>query len=120
VGGVLSPRCAILRGEGTPPTGKRRLHANSSVPQTIFIRESAFPSSSPSHWRCPRSAPPSGVIAAARTCLRLDALNAEFKHAAPEVTVTVATAPRATSSRKSNGAPYDVFLSADLDYPARW
>ncbi len=58
------------------------------------------------------------VAAAANLVYALDALNAEFKHAAPDVTVTVATGASGNLvTQIKNGAPFDVFLSADLDFP---
>ncbi len=58
------------------------------------------------------------VAAAANLVYALDALNAEFKRAEPAVTVTTATGASGNLvSQIRNGAPYDVFLSADLDFP---
>jgi molybdate transport system substrate-binding protein len=58
------------------------------------------------------------VAAAANLIYALDALNAAFKRAAPDVTVTSATgASGSLVAQIRNGAPYDVFLSADLDFP---
>lgn len=58
------------------------------------------------------------IAAAANLVYALDALNAEFKQTAPEITITVATGASGNLvAQIKNGAPYDVFLSADLDYP---
>ena len=58
------------------------------------------------------------VAAAANLVYALDALNAEFAKAAPDVKVTTATgASGSLVAQIKNGAPFDVFLSADLDYP---
>jgi molybdate transport system substrate-binding protein len=65
-----------------------------------------------------RAAESISIAAAANLVYALDALNAEFRHAAPDVTVTVATGASGNLvAQIKNGAPYDVFLSADLDYP---
>ncbi len=61
---------------------------------------------------------PLSVAAASNLVYALDLLNAEFRRAAPDVTLTVATGASGNLvSQIVNGAPYDVFLSADLDYP---
>jgi len=58
------------------------------------------------------------VAAAANLVYALDALNAAFKQTAPDITVTSATgASGSLVAQIRNGAPYDVFLSADLDFP---
>jgi molybdate transport system substrate-binding protein len=58
------------------------------------------------------------IAAAANLVYALDALNAEFQHGAPAVTVTVATGASGNLvAQIKNGAPYDLFLSADLDFP---
>lgn len=58
------------------------------------------------------------IAAAANLVYALDALNAVFRQAAPEVSVTVATGASGNLvAQIKNGAPFDVFLSADLDYP---
>src|ERR1035438_4138773 len=58
------------------------------------------------------------VAAAANLVFALDALNAEFLKAEPDVTVTtVSGASGGIVAQIEHGAPYDVFLSADLDYP---
>jgi molybdate transport system substrate-binding protein len=60
------------------------------------------------------------VAAAANFIYALDSLHAAFKHAAPEVVVTVTTgASGSLFAQIKNGAPFDVFLSADTDYPAQ-
>jgi molybdate transport system substrate-binding protein len=58
------------------------------------------------------------IAAAANLVYALDALNAKFKHQAPDVAVTTATgASGSLVAQIKNGAPYDVFLSADLEFP---
>lgn len=58
------------------------------------------------------------VAAAANLVYALDALNAEFGKIAPGVTLTSATGASGNLvAQIKNGAPFDVFLSADLDYP---
>jgi molybdate transport system substrate-binding protein len=65
-----------------------------------------------------RAAETVSVAAAANLVYALDALNAAFRQAAPAVTVTTATgASGSLVAQLRNGAPFDVFLSADLDYP---
>ena len=58
------------------------------------------------------------VAAAANFVYALDALNAGFRRVAPDVTVTTTTgASGGLFAQIKNGAPFDVFLSADTDYP---
>ncbi len=58
------------------------------------------------------------VAAAANLVYALDTLNAEFKLSAPDVTLTSTTGASGNLvAQIKNGAPFDVFLSADLDYP---
>jgi len=58
------------------------------------------------------------VAAAANLVYALDALDAEFAKASPGVTVTSATgASGSLVAQIEHGAPYDVFLSADPDFP---
>jgi molybdate transport system substrate-binding protein len=58
------------------------------------------------------------VAAASNLVYALDAINAEFRRSAPEITLTVATGASGNLvAQITNGAPYDIFLSADLDYP---
>jgi molybdate transport system substrate-binding protein len=58
------------------------------------------------------------IAAAANLVYALDALDAEFAKAAPAVTVTSATgASGSLVAQIEHGAPYDVFLSADPDFP---
>jgi len=65
-----------------------------------------------------RAAETVSIAAAANLVYALDTLNAEFKHSAPEITVAVATGASGNLvAQIKNGAPFDVFLSADLDFP---
>jgi molybdate transport system substrate-binding protein len=58
------------------------------------------------------------VAAAANLVYVLDDLHAEFKRANPGVKLTKATgASGSLFAQIRNGAPFDVFLSADTDYP---
>jgi molybdate transport system substrate-binding protein len=58
------------------------------------------------------------VAAAANLVYALDALDAEFAKTAPGVTVTSAIgASGSLVAQIEHGAPYDVFLSADPDFP---
>jgi molybdate transport system substrate-binding protein len=58
------------------------------------------------------------VAAASNLAYALDALDAEFAKTAPGVTVTSATgASGSLVAQIEHGAPYDVFLSADPDFP---
>jgi molybdate transport system substrate-binding protein len=58
------------------------------------------------------------VAAAANLVYALDAIDAEFAKAAPDVTVTGTTgASGSIVAQIEHGAPYDVFLSADPDFP---
>lgn len=58
------------------------------------------------------------IAAAANLVYVLDALNAAFKEVEPEVALTVATGASGNLvAQIRNGAPYDLFLSADLEYP---
>lgn len=58
------------------------------------------------------------IAAAANLVYALDALNAEFAKSAPAVTVTSATgASGSLVAQIEHGAPYDIFLSADPDFP---
>jgi molybdate transport system substrate-binding protein len=58
------------------------------------------------------------VAAAANLVYVLDALNAEFKRSAPAVAITSTTgASGSLFAQIKNGAPFDLFMSADLDYP---
>ena len=57
------------------------------------------------------------VAAASNFSYALDTLNAEFKKFSTKTSVVVATGASGTLvAQIKNGAPYDVFLSADLDY----
>ena len=71
-----------------------------------------------------RRPPPHGnpaavsVAAAANLVHVLDALRVEFKRVAPDIAVTTATgASGSLYAQIKNGAPFDVFLSADTDFP---
>jgi molybdate transport system substrate-binding protein len=58
------------------------------------------------------------IAAAANLVYAMGALDAEYSNAAPDVGVTTATGASGTLvAQIANGAPYDVFLSADLDFP---
>jgi molybdate transport system substrate-binding protein len=58
------------------------------------------------------------VAAAANLVYAVDALNAAFRTAEPDTDVTVASGASGNLvAQITHGAPYDVFLSADLDYP---
>ena len=60
------------------------------------------------------------IAAAANFTYALNALHAEFKRAAPDVTVTLTHgASGSLFAQIANGAPFDVFLSADTEYPER-
>lgn len=65
-----------------------------------------------------RAAETVSVAAAANLVHALEALNAEFRKQAPEVAVTSTSgASGSLLAQIRNGAPFDVFLSADTDYP---
>jgi molybdate transport system substrate-binding protein len=58
------------------------------------------------------------IAAAANLVYAVDALDSQFAKAAPDVTVTTATGASGNLvAQIKNGAPYDIFLSADLDFP---
>jgi molybdate transport system substrate-binding protein len=58
------------------------------------------------------------VAAAANLVYALDALTAEFKRSAPDITVTSTVgASGSLFAQIRNGAPFDVLLSADTAYP---
>jgi molybdate transport system substrate-binding protein len=60
------------------------------------------------------------VAAAADLSFCLDALDAEFVKANPGAQVKVATGASGNFyAQIQNGAPFDVFLSADMDYPRK-
>ena len=67
----------------------------------------------------PRAVPAAdlAVAAAANLVYALDALNAEFVRGHPEVHLTKTTgASGSLVAQITNGAPYDVFLSADVEF----
>jgi molybdate transport system substrate-binding protein len=58
------------------------------------------------------------IAAAANLVYALDALDTEFNRGAPDVKVTTVTGASGNLvAQIRNGAPFDVFLSADLDFP---
>jgi molybdate transport system substrate-binding protein len=62
--------------------------------------------------------PTVSVAAAANLVYALEALNTAFAKHAPDIKVTSATGASGNLvAQIKNGAPYDVFLSADVDYP---
>lgn len=66
----------------------------------------------------PSSPPALSVAAAANLVYALEVLNAAFHETAPDVKLTVATGASGNLvAQIRHGAPFDVFLSADLDYP---
>ncbi len=65
-----------------------------------------------------RAAETVSVAAAANLIYALEALHAEFRQQEPDTTVNVTMgASGSLVAQIKNGAPFDVFLSADLDYP---
>lgn len=65
-----------------------------------------------------RGAETVSVAAASNLVYVLDALTAEFKRGAPGVAVTLTTgASGSLFAQIKQGAPFDVFLSADTEYP---
>ena len=65
-----------------------------------------------------RTAEQVSVAAAANLVYALESLNAEFKRLHPDTTLTSASgASGSLFAQIKNGAPFDVFLSADTDYP---
>ncbi len=66
---------------------------------------------------CAAPAADLAVAAAANLVYALDALNTEFTRSHPDVHVTKTTGASGTLvTQIANGAPYDVFLSADLEF----
>lgn len=62
---------------------------------------------------------PLSIAAAANLAHVMGALNAEFRVARPDVEVTVAFGSSGSLvAQIGNGAPYDLFLSADMEFPA--
>jgi molybdate transport system substrate-binding protein len=64
------------------------------------------------------SAPAVSIAAASNFVFALDALNAEFRRVAPGIAVTATTGSSGgLFAQIRNGAPFDVFVSADTEYP---
>jgi molybdate transport system substrate-binding protein len=62
---------------------------------------------------------PLSIAAAANLTHVMGALDAEFRVARPDVEVTVSLGSSGSLvAQIGNGAPYDVFLSADMEFPA--
>lgn len=60
------------------------------------------------------------VAAAANLIYAIDALNAEFKRQQPATVVTLVTGASGNLvTQIQNGAPFDLFLSADREYPEK-
>ncbi len=67
-----------------------------------------------------RAADTVSIAAAANLVYALDALTAEFKRSVPGVEVPTTTgASGSLFAQIKNGAPFDLFLSADTDYPTQ-
>jgi molybdate transport system substrate-binding protein len=65
-----------------------------------------------------RAAQALSVAAASNLVYALDELNAAFRREAPDVALTATTgASGSLVAQIGHGAPFDVFLSADLEYP---
>jgi molybdate transport system substrate-binding protein len=65
-----------------------------------------------------RAADTVSIAGAANLVYALDGLNAEFKRASPATSVTTTTGASGTLyAQIKHGAPFDVFLSADVEYP---
>lgn len=73
------------------------------------------------HWQAARAQSANvSVAAAANLTFALEALHTEFKRTHPDLDLRVTTAASGTLfAQIKNGAPFDVFLSADVDYPHR-
>lgn len=81
---------------------------------TLLLALSALPA------RAQDAAQVLNVAAAADLSFCLDALDAEFARQAPGVEIKVATGASGNFfAQIANGAPFDVFLSADMDYPRK-
>jgi len=114
--------CAIAPANSVfPPDQRRSRVIPSFVPRTIAALRALLAvlaltgAASPPKSEIPRPLP---VAAAANLVYALDALNAEFKRSAPDITLTSTTGASGNFvAQIKNGAPFDVFLSADLDYP---
>ena len=69
-------------------------------------------------WPIARGAESVSIAAAANLIYVLDALTAEFKRSAPGIAVTSTSGASGNLfAQIKNGAPFDVFLSADTEYP---
>ena len=81
---------------------------------------STLAAESPARSRSPSAHErPLSVAAAANLVYVLDALNTAFLHGEPQTKVTVAMGASGNLvAQIRHGAPYDVFLSADLAYPS--
>ncbi len=70
--------------------------------------------------RLPAAEPRVSVAAAANLIHAAEALHAEFRRTAPDVALTVSLgASGSLFAQIVHGAPFDVFLSADTEYPQR-
>lgn len=66
----------------------------------------------------PTPLPTLSIAAAANLVYALDALDAAYNKVSPDVKVTTATGASGNLvAQIKNGAPFDLFLSADLDFP---
>lgn len=71
-------------------------------------------------FRLPAAEPRLTVAAAANLAHAAEALHAEFRRTAPDVALTVSLgASGSLFAQIVHGAPFDVFLSADTEYPQR-
>lgn len=88
---------------------------------TVLALFFAFHAPTPAHAAAPISpANPAtvSIAAAANLIYLLEALNPAFCAVAPDIALTTALGASGTFvAQIKNGAPYDLFLSADLEYP---